>query len=62
MKTLARPAGAALLAAFALLTNVASAQKSAVSFPRDQIAVQVGALQMSYVTPGTPFNAAADAQ
>jgi hypothetical protein len=55
MKTLARPAGAALLAAFALLTNVASAQKSAVSFPRDQIAVQLGAIQMGYVLAGTAF-------
>lgn len=55
MKARARSAVAALLAAFALLTNVAMAQKSALPFPRDQIALQLGALQMGYVAAGTAF-------
>lgn len=45
---------AALFAAFAVTTGFS--QKTSVPFPRDQIALQLGAIQMGYVTNGSPFN------
>ena len=45
---------AALFAALAVTTGFS--QKTAVPFPRDQIALQLGAIQMGYVTNGSPFN------
>jgi len=45
---------AALFAALAVTTGFA--QKTAVPFPRDQIALQLGAIQMGYATNGSPFN------
>jgi hypothetical protein len=48
---------AALFVAFTLATQSTFGQKNAVPFPRDQIALQLGAMQMGYVTGGTndPF-------
>ena len=53
MRATASCAVAALLVAFTLLIQSASGQRSAVPFPRDQIALQLGAIQMGYVALGT---------
>ena len=45
---------AALFAALAVTTGFS--QKTSVPFPRDQIALQLGAIQMGYITNGSPFN------
>jgi hypothetical protein len=48
-----------LLAAFIAFSHHALGQQNVVGFPRDQIALQLGALQMGYVqfgTSATPFN------
>jgi hypothetical protein len=45
---------AALFAALAVTTGFS--HKTSVPFPRDQIALQLGAIQMGYATNGSPFN------
>ena len=45
---------AALFAALAVTTGFS--QRTSVPFPRDQIALQLGAIQMGYATNGSPFN------
>ena len=45
---------AALFAALAVTTGFS--QMTSVPFPRDQIALQLGAIQMGYITNGSPFN------
>ena len=54
---------AALFAALAITTGFSQKtswplpfDQTSVSFPRDQIALQLGAIQMGYVTNGSPFN------
>jgi len=50
------PIVAALFAALILPLNLAWSQKTASIFPRDQIALQLGAIQMGYTTTnGVPF-------
>ncbi len=46
----------AWLVGMSFLLQPAAAQLNTVPFPRDQIALQLGALQMGYTTAGTPFN------
>jgi hypothetical protein len=48
----------AVLFAACLLPSVLLAQATTVPFPRDQIALQVGAIQMGYATNGAPFTPA----
>lgn len=55
MRRITTPIVSALCAVFPFLVHPAPGQSNSVPFPRDQIALQLGALQMGYVT-SSPTN------
>lgn len=59
MRRLTTPIASAILAVFPFLVHPTLGQSGSVPFPRDQIALQLGALQMGYVTDSSPTNVVA---
>lgn len=55
MPNKARQVGLILLGSFLLSGMTASGQKNSVPFPRDQVALQLGAIQMGFVSGGNSF-------